>query len=90
MSNLFTIRTGPAFGELSLVEQLDKAVAAHQCEAIQTCHPFHLPYGPNGTGRCESMMTRMHPTLNRRLCWTHMKAADNFNRSTPLRFVESK
>jgi len=78
------IVSGPAFGEpRSLAEQLQRAVDENQCEAIVT----HAQGIRPGT-RCNDINTTLHPALGKRLCFTHRHAADNFNRSTALRFVE--
>ncbi len=81
------MRTGPAFDEpRSLAEQLEASVANHQCEAITGVHTSSVALG----SRCEELDTKLHPTLERRLCWLHRHAADNFRRTTQLRFVEKQ
>lgn len=79
---------GPQFPNRpkSLAEQLETAVRANQCEALTvTGSVFRAP-----GARCDSLNTTFHPTLGKRLCWVHRHAAENFERSTVLRFVEKK
>jgi len=87
------VKSGPAFGEpRSLAEQLQRAVDENQCEAIinhrTTAHGPGRVFVRHVGDRCDDTKTTLHPTLNKRLCWVHRHAAENFNRSTALRFVE--
>lgn len=91
--------TGPRFPDRprSLAEQLEQSVRANQCEALTVTgspwsvrqkeryvqHVFRAP-----GDRCDSIQTTLHAGLGRRLCWLHSAAADNFERSTGLQFVE--
>lgn len=90
---------GPRFPDRpkTLAEQLETAVRANQCEALTVTgspwsvrqkeryvqHVFRAP-----GDRCDSLNTTFHSTLGKRLCWVHRHAAENFERSTALRFVE--
>jgi hypothetical protein len=87
--------TGPAWPDRpkSLSEQLQVAVAANQCEALILVTT--IASGPGRVkshragDRCEDLNTKLHPTLGKRLCYVHAAAAENFERTTALRFVET-
>lgn len=87
---------GPRFPDRpkTLAEQLETAVRANQCEARIVTNS--IAHGPGRVlerragDRCDSLHTTLHAGLGRRLCWLHSAAADNFERSTGLQFVENK
>lgn len=72
---------------MTLEAQLRESVEQHQCDAEM--HGWGHGQGLLPGRRCESTDTKLHPTLNRRLCWVHRHAADNFRRGKPLQFVEN-